>query len=201
LVAFCIVGGIGIGRWSSTGSTDPKITLKKVPVQPVQATAIIPAATSLPPRPKIVAGKVDLNAATAAQLLLLPGIGPKRAADLIAERQARGAFKDMADVGRVPGFGPATLERLAPQVLISGRAAAAPTPVATGALTARNLVRINLAGASELETLDGVGPQLAARIITDRTQKGPYKRPRDLLRVKGLGTAFLTKNGARLNFD
>lgn len=52
-------------------------------------------------------------------------------------------------------------------------------------------VRINLAGPAELETLPGVGPVLAARIIAYREENGPFAVVEDLLDVAGIGEAKL----------
>jgi competence protein ComEA len=53
---------------------------------------------------------IDLNCAPPALLEALPGIGPERALALAAARP----FATLADVGRVPGIGRKTLERLGP---------------------------------------------------------------------------------------
>jgi competence protein ComEA len=49
------------------------------------------------------------------------------------------------------------------------------------------LVNINTAGAGELETLPGIGPVLAQRIIDYREQHGPFVKPEDLMDVSGIG--------------
>lgn len=53
--------------------------------------------------------------------------------------------------------------------------------------TAGGKVNINTATSDELQTLKGVGPALAQRIIDDRTANGPYKAIEDLKRVSGIG--------------
>lgn len=40
-------------------------------------------------------------------------------------------------------------------------------------------------------TLPGIGPALAAAIIADREQNGPFLTPEDLIRVRGIGPALL----------
>ncbi len=60
----------------------------------------------------------DLNHATVAELLCLPGIGEVLAQRLVAERAAHGPFKDIADLARVKGFGPTRIERLRGSVTI-----------------------------------------------------------------------------------
>lgn len=52
-------------------------------------------------------------------------------------------------------------------------------------------VRINLASATEIEQLPGVGPVLAARIVAHREAFGPFATVEDLLDVSGIGEAKL----------
>ncbi|MDH5421450.1 MAG: helix-hairpin-helix domain-containing protein, partial [Acidimicrobiia bacterium] len=52
-------------------------------------------------------------------------------------------------------------------------------------------VPINTADAAALETLPGVGPVLAERIVAFRTQNGPFGEVEDLLDVPGIGEAKL----------
>ena len=48
-------------------------------------------------------------------------------------------------------------------------------------------VDINSADATALETLPGIGPATAARILADREANGPFTSPEDLARVSGIG--------------
>ena len=50
-------------------------------------------------------------------------------------------------------------------------------------------ISLNRASAKELETLDGIGPVLAARIVAYRKVNGPFLTVEDLLKVSGIGTA------------
>lgn len=49
-----------------------------------------------------------------------------------------------------------------------------------------NRVNINTASIQDLQTLPGIGPKLAARIIEHRQKHGPFKRPQDLIIVRGM---------------
>jgi competence protein ComEA len=62
-------------------------------------------------------GRIDLNRATAAELETLPGIGPARAAAIIAARE-EAPFRQPGDLRRVPGIGEATFQRLAPLIAV-----------------------------------------------------------------------------------
>jgi competence protein ComEA len=50
-------------------------------------------------------------------------------------------------------------------------------------------IALNRASAKELESLDGIGPVLAARIIAYRKINGPFLTIEDLLKVSGIGVA------------
>lgn len=63
------------------------------------------------------AGKVNVNTASAAELELLPGIGPALASRIIAHRTEHGPFKALGDLDRVKGIGPKLLERVKPLVV------------------------------------------------------------------------------------
>lgn len=63
-------------------------------------------------------GKLDLNAATAAELEALPGVGPALAARIVAWRGERGRFGSVSELDSVPGFGPALLLRVTPLVRV-----------------------------------------------------------------------------------
>lgn len=51
------------------------------------------------------------------------------------------------------------------------------------------LVNINTASVSELDTLPGIGPQTAAKIISWRDKNGPFSQPEDIMGVPGVGQA------------
>jgi competence ComEA-like helix-hairpin-helix protein len=54
-------------------------------------------------------------------------------------------------------------------------------------------VPVNTAPASELQRLPGIGPALAERIIAFREQSGGFSTVEQLLEVKGIGPAKLTR--------
>jgi competence ComEA-like helix-hairpin-helix protein len=57
----------------------------------------------------------------------------------------------------------------------------------------------NRADAGELERLPGVGPGIAARIVEERTSRGPFATTGDLLRVPGIGPARLDRLAPHLD--
>lgn len=56
-----------------------------------------------------------------------------------------------------------------------------------GGVTASGKVNINRATAAELDSLPGVGPSTAQKILADREANGPFKTIEDLMRVSGIG--------------
>jgi competence protein ComEA len=67
------------------------------------------------------------------------------------------------------------------------------------ALAGADRINLNAANAETLAaTIVGIGPAKAAAIVDFRRQHGPFKTVDDLLLVKGIGDATLTKNRERL---
>jgi competence ComEA-like helix-hairpin-helix protein len=70
---------------------------------------------------------VELNAADAPTLELLPGIGPALAARILVSRREHGDFSSVDDLMRVRGIGPRRLEALRPLLRV-----ASPAPLQDG---------------------------------------------------------------------
>ena len=59
-------------------------------------------------------GSLDVDRASTAEWIRLPGIGPSLAARIVADREARGPFAGPEGLLRVPGIGPKTLQKIRP---------------------------------------------------------------------------------------
>jgi competence protein ComEA len=138
--------------------------------------------------------RLDPNTAPADELVRLPGVGPALAERIVAYRAAHGPFRTLADLDSVSGVGPALLARAAPHLalapapprrpaLLSAAAAASPARSPAGP------VDVNHATPAELETLPGVGPALAARIVQAR----PFRSVDELAKVPGIGPRTLER--------
>ena len=109
------------------------LTLVRAPVATPPTAQSLPA----PPRPAPAAGasghplppplrqapwvwRVDINAAAAPDLAVLPGIGPAMADRLVDTRTALGGFRDAESLMHTPGIGPRTLQRIRPWIVVGG---------------------------------------------------------------------------------
>jgi len=67
----------------------------------------------------VLAGKANLNTATAFELAQLPGIGPRKAAAIVEHRNKR-TFRFPEQIVKVRGIGRATFRRLKPYLSVEG---------------------------------------------------------------------------------
>jgi competence protein ComEA len=61
--------------------------------------------------------KIDVNEADWPELALMPNIGELLAKRIVDDRESRGRYRDLADLRRVRGIGPKTLEGMKPFLL------------------------------------------------------------------------------------
>jgi comEA protein len=59
--------------------------------------------------------------------------------------------------------------------------------------SSQSKVNINNASLTELQTLPGIGPSIAKRILEYRTKNPPFQRIEDLLIIKGINRKLLEK--------
>lgn len=172
--------------------------------------------------------RLDPNRAPAVELDRLPGVGPVVADRIVAERTANGPFRSAVDLDRVRGIGPATVEGLephldftvappvsmglprsranrasrasSPESALTGSRDGDPEPVPLNDLPSDPpSIDLNRATAEELQTLRGVGPVLAERILALRRDNGRFRSVDELLEVRGIGPATLERLRPRLH--
>lgn len=89
--------------------------MRAAPVTPSQSVRVVPASA---PSASFSAldspARLNPNTASAKELELLPGIGPKRAAAIVKHREEHGPFRSAQDLAAIKGLSPALAERLAP---------------------------------------------------------------------------------------
>jgi competence protein ComEA len=159
---------------------------------------------------KVPKAPVDLNTASLKELEALPGVGEATAKKIVAGRP----YKSVDELSKA-GVPPKTIDGLKPLVTVgappvAAAAAATKAPVAaptpppatapakaatTGkAAAAMKLapgqkVNINTAPKEMLDALPGIGPVKSQAIIDGR----PYKKPEDIMKVKGIKEGEFSK--------
>ncbi len=151
--------------------------------------------------------RVDPNRDADVELARLPGIGPALAGRIVESREREGPFANTSDLLRVSGIGPSTLDRVealldldapppgpaggGPDAYSAGRPFSIPSAPSIPSVGAR--IELNRAGPETLETLPGVGPAIAGRIVEHREREGAFRAVEELLEVPGIGPATLER--------
>jgi competence ComEA-like helix-hairpin-helix protein len=84
------------------------------------ALLLLSALAALPAPADAATGKVNVNTADAAQLALLPRVGPSLAQKILDFRKQNGPFKATEDLMLVRGMGEKTYQLVRPYVAVSG---------------------------------------------------------------------------------
>ena len=151
----------------------------------------------VPSRSQGNTGLIDVNRADLQELQRINGVGPAIAQRIIDYRQTHGAFTRIEDLRNVKGIGQSRLEQIRPQVAIRGGSS-----YSTGitlsrktqtSSTSSNLIDINHATSQELQRINGIGKVTAERIIEYRNSHGAFRRPEDLMNVRGIGASKLNQ--------
>jgi competence protein ComEA len=102
--------------------------------------------------PAVLEGVVNINTATPSELELLPGVGPAKAARIVAYRQ-RHPFRTIEELARVKGIGPKTVRRLRLNLVVRG-----PTTAQEPTRRRRDPDAISAAGPARKETTPPAAP-------------------------------------------
>jgi competence protein ComEA len=98
------------------------LALPVIAAEPAAPQQQEPAKASAPPAEKApgLEGQININTATAEQLVLLPGIGKKTADAIIEYRTKNGNFKAVDDITKVKGIGAKKLEKIKGYLVLEG---------------------------------------------------------------------------------
>jgi len=131
LLCLSILGGVvrvgdrlspEVERWLQGEATSADSTTapeeREAPAAPpeVEATAAAVGPEAPPPDPGGGGKGIDPNTADLNGLLRLPGVGPALARRILEDRGRNGPYRRAEDLLRVRGIGPATLDKMRPDL-------------------------------------------------------------------------------------
>jgi len=197
LVAAVILLLAGVGLWYSRSLPRPiDVATSEVtsapfassPAAPISGAALTPTSASPSVSSTVAVLIVDVTGA-----VRRPGVFEFQSGDRVidAVRRAGGAL-EKADLTLLNLAAPLTDGQ---QILVpkKGATVSGAPPVGTGTAPGSTgaLININTADEATLESLNGVGPVLAASILQYRTEHGPFASVDQLDEVSGIGPATL----------
>jgi len=182
---------VGVGLWYSR-SLPRQVSISSTPSAPPSAPIVsAPFAASGSPAPASPSPGGATVIVDVAGWVRDPGVFEFPAGSRVIDAVKRaGGAKSSADLA---SLNLAAVLVDGSQILVpkagapAGASATGASPGAAGA----GLVNVNTASESELETLTGVGPVLAAAILQYRTDHGPFTSVEQLEDVSGIGPATL----------
>jgi competence protein ComEA len=132
---------------------------------------------------------LDIRTANKKDLLSLPGVGDKKA-DNILEYREKHQFTKTSDLMKIKGIGKSTYQKLSQYLVTFGEVDAdldANQKYRKSVESTNVKININNAGIDELTLLKGIGPGRAKKIIELRKSLGKFTSTEQLMEVKGIG--------------
>ena len=136
----------------------------------------------------------DLQNITKEELITIPGIGEKKAEDILRYKEENG-FHTKTELMNIKGIGQKTYEKIEKYFIDLAFEDSTTTviPVRKAINSIPNIININTAGKNELTKITGIGPSKAEKIIAFRKKIGRFEKKEDLLQIKGIGEKTLEK--------
>ncbi|MDP8268407.1 MAG: helix-hairpin-helix domain-containing protein [Candidatus Tenebribacter davisii] len=138
--------------------------------------------------------KYDLQNITKEELITIPGIGEKKANDILQYKEDNG-FQSKKELMNIKGIGKKTYEKIEEYFIDLAFEDSTTTNIYTKSKDNYDkfIININTADKNELTKIKGIGPSKADKIIALRNKIGKFKKKEDLLQVKGIGKKTIEK--------
>jgi len=138
--------------------------------------------------------KYDLQNVTKEELITIPGIGEKKATDILQYKENNG-FQSKAELMNIKGIGEKTYAKIEKYFIDLAFEDSTTTniPLRQQVNSIPNKININTADKNELTKIKGIGPSKADKIIAFREKVGKFEKKEDLLQIKGIGEKTLEK--------
>lgn len=167
--------------------TLPPIEITTTTTPKPETTTEKPATT--PPQVHIISLPMDINSATAEDLMHIEGIGETLASRIVAYREATGGYYSTEELMNVKGIGKALYNKIE-YFLYADTSKLPPREVTEPdnslSVTEISAININTASAEELMLLPAVSYQTAQNIVAFRQQIGGFSSLEELLYVSGV---------------
>lgn len=124
---------------------------------------------------------VNLNTATAEDLMRIEGIGEKTARNILQRREELGGFSFLEQLLDVDNIGEKKLEIWRPYLTVGETGNTKP------AATALGKINLNTATMAELMRIDGIGEKTAQKIIQYREEHGRFTSLEQLKEIENIG--------------
>lgn len=142
----------------------------------------------------------DPNTTTENQFLLL-GLTEKNAQTILRYRNKGGKFREPKDFLKIWGIEPSTAKALIPYIRIVPAISPSKYPVVnssdgyhpTHSPKKIPIIEVNSASVTEWETLPGIGPVLATRIVKYRDKLGGFAEINDVQKTYGISDSVFSK--------
>jgi len=138
--------------------------------------------------------KYDLHNVTKEELVTIPGIGEKKANDIL-EYKNTNSFRSKKELMNIKGIGEKTFAKIEKYFydISEGDENYNYESEKSVEIEISKKININTADKNELTKITGIGPSKAEKILTFRNNVGRFEKMEDLLQIKGIGKKTLEK--------
>ncbi|XP_061597154.1 endonuclease/exonuclease/phosphatase family domain-containing protein 1 [Cololabis saira] len=142
--------------------------------------------------------RLNINCATAEELMTLPGVGRAVAQNIVEYRDCIGGFRKVEDLALVSGVGATKLEAIKLEICVSSRTGSSqhsPSSLRRDAEPAWPCagINVNTATPAQLMSVRGMTDRMVQNVVAYRAEHGPFRSIEDLVRVQHINSSLLDR--------